>query len=96
MRTHKPIGRWPHVSKRVFLRRVRIALLATLVAVPIVAAAFAFWAASAPPLGNGGTVFGHWREGFETALIAAAIFWVLAGTLFCIIRWIKTGEAPSA
>lgn len=96
MRTHRPLGRWPHVSKRLFLRRLRIGVLATLVAVPVVAAAFAFWAAGDPPTGNGGSPFDHWREGLEAALIATAIFWALAATAFGIIRWIRTGEAPSA
>lgn len=94
MRTHKPIGNWPYVSRRVFLRRAAAALIATLIAVPFVTLGFAFWAASPPPAGNGGALTDHLGEAFRAALIAAAAFWAVAGALFGIVRWIVTGQSP--
>jgi hypothetical protein len=94
MRTHRPIGKWPHVPLRTFQRRFWRALIVTLVLIPILAFGFSFIAASDPPLGNGGMPLDHWREALEAAALVALVGWVLFIILFGIARWIMTGEAP--
>jgi multisubunit Na+/H+ antiporter MnhC subunit len=96
LRTHKPIGKWPHASRAVVFRRLRVGLIVTLAAIPLLALGFAFWAASPPPAGNGGMLLDHAGEALLVALLAAAIVWSVALTAFGVLRWIKTGEAPSA
>jgi hypothetical protein len=96
LRTHKPIGKWPRASRAVVLRRLRIGLIVTLAAIPLLALGFAFWAASPPPNGNGGTLFDHAGEALVVAVLTAVITWAVALTAFGILRWIMTGEAPSA
>jgi hypothetical protein len=33
---------------------------------------------------------------FEAALLTALIFWVLAGIIYGVVRWIVTGRGPQA
>ena len=94
MRTHKPIGYWPHVPLRTFQRRVRKAFLITLGLIPPTAVGFSFWAASDPPLGNGGAPWDHWQDALFAAAMVAVIGWVFFIILFGMARWIMTGEAP--
>ena len=94
MRTHRPIGKWPHVPVAVFRRRVRRAFLLSLVAIPVLAVGFAFVAAADPPLGNGGGPLDHWLEALEAAALVAMIAWAIAIILFGFARWIMTGEPP--
>ena len=96
LRTHKPIGKWPHASRAVVLRRLRVGMIITLAAIPLLALGFAFWAASQPPAGTGGTLRDHAGEALLVAVLVAAIAWAIALTAFGILRWIMTGEAPSA
>jgi hypothetical protein len=96
LRTHRPIGKWPHTPKAVVRRRLGLALELTMVAIPLVAVGFAYWASSPPPWGNGGTMAEHALEALKTAAILAACAWAVSLTLFGIVRWIMTGEAPSA
>lgn len=94
MRTHRPIGKWPRVPLRTFQRRVGRAFILTVLAIPVLAIGFGFWAASDPPLGNGGTPFDHWPETLEAAALVALAAWAVFIILFGIARWIMTGEAP--
>lgn len=94
MRTHKPIGKWPHVPLGTFRRRLRTAFLLTLVLIPLVAIGFAFIAAADPPLGNGGTPLDHLVEALEAAALTALASWALFIIVFGFARWIMTGEPP--
>jgi len=94
MRTHKPLGKWPHVPLGTFRRRVRNAFLLTLILIPPLAIGFAFIAAADPPLGNGGTPLDHWLVALEVAALVALFAWVLFIIIFGVARWIMTGEPP--
>jgi uncharacterized membrane protein len=96
LRTHKLIGKWPRASRVVVLRRLRIGLILTLAAIPLVALGFANWAASEPPAGSGGTLIDHAGDALLAAVLAALIVWTVVLTLLGILRWIMTGEAPNA
>lgn len=93
-RTHRPIGDWPHVPLRTFQRRVGKAFLITLGLIPLLAIGFSFWAASDPPLGNGGAPWDHWQAALFAAAMVALVAWVLFVILFGIARWIMTGQGP--
>lgn len=94
MRTHKPIGKWPHAPLRAFRRRVWKTFLLTLVLIPLVAIGFAFIAAADPPLGNGGAPLDHWLVALEAAALVAVSGWVFFIIIFGLARWIMTGEPP--
>ena len=94
MRTHRPIGQWPHVPLGTFRRRVRRAFLWTLVLIPILAVGLAFVAAADPPLGEGGGPLDHWLAALEAAALLALAGWAIAIILFGLARWLMTGEPP--
>ena len=89
MQTHRPLGRWPYATRAQFRKRAWIALIASLAWLALGTIAFGYW-----QLGEEGAI--AWGEAALAALLAALAFWVVAGILFGILRWIVTGYGPRA
>lgn len=67
--------------------------LATLAWLALGTAAFTVWQGAEAPGSPAAPML--WRA-LEAALLAALIFWVMAGIAYGVVRWVVTGRGPQA